>query len=47
MNIWMQDGSEESQKERSAEGQVDGASVVKAGNNFRVEHAVSKRGNRQ
>src|SRR5438132_7383751 len=47
VNPWMQDGSEESQKQWSAESQIDIASVVKAGDNFGVEHAVGECRNRQ
>jgi hypothetical protein len=47
MNTRMQDGSEKSQQERSAEGQIDVTSVVESRNNFGVEHAVGQRGNRE
>ncbi len=46
-NAGMQGGSEETQQQWSAEGQVDVPRVVKARNNFGVEHAVGECGNRQ
>src|SRR5260370_14269566 len=46
-NAGMQGGSEETQQQWSAEGQVDVPRVVKARNKFGVEHAVGECGNRE
>src|SRR2546430_17405581 len=46
-NAGMQPGRKETQRKRSAEGEVDVSRVVKAGNDSRMEGAVGKGGNRQ